>query len=160
MGHEGPPEGAVEPAAGPTAITRVRTAPLADRVRNGRTAIVNQIDQYDAGLAALCEDLERAVGTRVSVNCYVSYGTAEGFGAHWDGHDVIILQLAGSKFWELRGPDVLSPIDGYTPTHVNGDPVWSGVVRPAPRCTSRAAGATGSTASTSSRCTSPSACAG
>jgi hypothetical protein len=130
VGHEGPPQGTVESSANPAAITRVRPASLADRLRGGRTAIVNQIDQYDAALGELCEDLERAYGTRVAVNCYVSYGTAEGFGAHWDDHDVIVLQLLGSKYWELRGPDVLSPATGYTPPGTRGESVWSGVLRP------------------------------
>ncbi|MGH3831563.1 MAG: JmjC domain-containing protein [Pseudonocardiaceae bacterium] len=33
-----------------------------------------------------------------------------GFDLHWDDHDVIVVQLAGSKMWEVRGTSRPAPL--------------------------------------------------
>jgi hypothetical protein len=64
------------------------------------------------------------------VNVYVSFGDAPGFGLHWDDHDVLVVQLDGRKYWEVRRPLDVGPLKGITPGRQGGDAVWSGVMEP------------------------------
>lgn len=106
-------------------------AALVAELREGRTFIVHRIDQYDRGsLRALVEDLELVCDTAVGVNCYVSGTGAEGFGCHWDDHDVIVVQTVGRKLWEVFEPTHLSPLRGYVGDEATGRSVWSGVIEP------------------------------
>lgn len=129
-GHQDAPERVLlRPDA--ARFSRVRMPSLVTTLAEGWSAIVNAIDQYgDPVLAGLCTDLERIFGTRVQVNTYISHLGAEGFGAHWDDHDVIILQLHGRKYWEIHEPTHLSMLNAYTPSAVSGKVAWSGILEP------------------------------
>ncbi|MGH3623649.1 MAG: JmjC domain-containing protein, partial [Sciscionella sp.] len=67
----------------------------------------------------------------VQVNTYLTTSDAAGFSLHWDDHDVVIVQLAGEKPWEVRGPS--RPVPMYRDTEPNTEPsediVWSGTMR-------------------------------
>jgi hypothetical protein len=38
------------------------------------------------------------------VNLYATWGKVEGFNVHWDDHDVFVVQIAGSKRWQVFAP--------------------------------------------------------
>lgn len=132
----GPNERSVPPTVElPTDATVVRPtvlpAGLEAELRAGRTFIVHRIDQYDrATLRSFAEDLELVAGVPVGVNCYLSRNDAEGFGRHWDDHDVLVLQVEGRKLWEVHQPTHLSPVRGYVHDELAGPPTWSGVLEP------------------------------
>ena len=48
--------------------------------------------------------LTAEVGHPVQVNAYLTPSTAQGFSAHYDTHDVFVLQVAGSKHWMIHRP--------------------------------------------------------
>lgn len=54
--------------------------------------------------------LERRLHTGVQVNAYASWTSREGFGVHWDDHDVIVVQVSGVKRWRVYGPTRLAPL--------------------------------------------------
>jgi hypothetical protein len=64
----------------------------------------------------------------VQVNVYLTTSDAAGFDLHWDDHDVIVVQLAGEKNWEVRGSSRLTPM--FRDAVPNVDPpdhtLWSG----------------------------------
>lgn len=102
-----------------------------DALRAGETLIAHRIDQFDTGaLRSFCEDLEQQLGTTVGVNTYLSHRGADGFGAHWDDHAVLILQVHGRKLWEVFEPMHLSPLPHYVQRHEVGAVAWSGVLLP------------------------------
>ncbi len=114
-----------------TAVHRARVGVVSDLITKERTAILNQIDQLTPSLAGLARDFERVFETRVGINCYMSAAGAEGFGGHWDDHDVVILQLAGTKYWEILAPTALSALPGLIETGAVSDEVmWSGILEP------------------------------
>lgn len=114
-----------------TAVHRARVGVIADLITKEQTAILNQIDQLAPSLSGLANDFERVFETRVGINCYTSAAGAEGFGGHWDDHDVVILQLAGTKYWEILAPTTLSPQPGLIETSAVSDEVmWSGILEP------------------------------
>lgn len=66
----------------------------------------------------------------MQVNIYLTTGDAAGFDLHWDDHDVIIVQLAGEKTWEVRGlsrpvPMFRDAVPNYEPSE---EIVWAGVM--------------------------------
>jgi len=83
-----------------------------DAFYQGHTIIVNGIQQHLDSAETLTHDLGHDLGCRVHINMYVTPPNATGFTSHWDGHDVLILQLAGKKDWAFfeGGPD-LPPIN-------------------------------------------------
>ena len=78
----------------------------------------------------LCDDLATAFRSYVQVNCYLSYGDASGFGAHWDDHDVVVIQLAGRKHWEVHEPTELGALSAFTPPGATKRSIWSGLLTP------------------------------
>src|SRR5256714_9212274 len=104
------------------AVGRIRTA--------GGTAILATINMFDPTLEVACRALGWWSGELVSVNAYLAVGDTAGFSTHWDDHDVLCIQLAGQKSWEVRGPSRPHPM--YRDAEDNLDPpqevLWSGTM--------------------------------
>lgn len=67
----------------------------------GRTLVVNGLQRMWEPVSRLCRNLLTETGMRTQANLYVTPQKGTGFDCHWDGHDVIILQLEGAKRWRL-----------------------------------------------------------
>jgi ribosomal protein L16 Arg81 hydroxylase len=78
--------------------------------QSGGTLVVNHLDKICLPVAQLKRSLvDRFMGA-VSVNAYITPPSAIGFSAHYDRHDVFILQIAGSKAWTVgRAPEIQLP---------------------------------------------------
>ena len=48
-----------------------------------------------------------------SANGYFSYGMQRGLPVHWDSHDVMAVQLVGSKHWKIYEPRMLLPLKAH-----------------------------------------------
>ncbi len=60
-----------------------------------------------APIASLAHAIEVELNFATKVNAYITPPGSQGFVAHYDGHDVLILQIQGSKIWHLyEGADV------------------------------------------------------
>jgi hypothetical protein len=97
---------------------------------DGATLVVDYVDELFPDLRALADSLERGVCAAVSANLYACCRDEPGLGTHWDDHDVLILQLCGSKHWTVWGPSGPRPLLGerHHGKAPQGDPVWSGTV--------------------------------
>src|SRR3984893_18263621 len=81
------------------------------RVRNdfadGYTVVLDDVEQYVRAIASLAHAIEVELNFATKVNAYVTPPGSQGFLAHYDEHDVLILQIQGSKVWHLyNGADV------------------------------------------------------
>jgi ribosomal protein L16 Arg81 hydroxylase len=90
---------------------------LYSEYQNGATIIVNSAHRYWRTLSLLCNDLERCFHHPFQTNIYLTPRHSQGFAAHYDTHDVFILQIAGSKRWRIYEsaivlPDESQPYDG------------------------------------------------
>jgi len=56
--------------------------------------------------AALVTDL----GHPVQINAYITPAQSQGFSAHYDVHDVFVLQIAGTKRWIIHPPVLPAPL--------------------------------------------------
>jgi len=75
----------------------------------GATIIVNSAQRYWRPLSNLCRELERLLSVPVQSNIYLTPKGSQGFTAHYDPHDVFILQIAGKKHWRLYGSPIILP---------------------------------------------------
>ncbi|MFE9427022.1 JmjC domain-containing protein [Kitasatospora sp. NPDC006697] len=104
---------------------RIQPAELHARLAEGASMVLDSIEKIHPPIGTAAEALERLLGTLVQVNAYASWTEREGFGTHWDDHDVVVVQVHGSKRWKLYGPTRLDPTfrDVESPEEPQGDPV-------------------------------------
>jgi bifunctional lysine-specific demethylase and histidyl-hydroxylase NO66 len=89
-------------ADGSLDVVRVRSD-FAD----GYTIVLDDVEQFVRAIASLAHAIEVELNFATKVNAYVTPPESQGFVAHYDEHDVLILQIHGSKIWHLYdGADV------------------------------------------------------
>ena len=67
----------------------------------GATLVFNEAEKISLGIANICNHLSRQLGRHCSANLYTTPSNYMGFAHHKDTHDIIVMQLAGSKAWHL-----------------------------------------------------------
>ena len=72
-----------------------------DFLRRGATMVANDIDHLGPGLTAFADAMERALCGKVQGNLYLSSRRRQGFGAHFDTHDVYAVHVEGTKTWHI-----------------------------------------------------------
>src|SRR5262245_309489 len=82
-----------------------------DRYRRGATVRLRGVQRRWAPLQALCRSLEGALGVSALANLYWTPPGSQALPAHWDGHDVLVLQIAGRKRWRVYDAPVPLPTD-------------------------------------------------
>jgi lysine-specific demethylase/histidyl-hydroxylase NO66 len=74
---------------------------------DGYTIVLDDVEQYVRPIGSLSRAIEAELNFATKVNAYITPPESQGFVAHYDGHDVLILQIQGSKIWHLyEGADV------------------------------------------------------
>lgn len=102
------------------------------RLAEGASLVIDAVDQIHPPVRDSAVGLERFFRTPVQVNAYASWTAEEGFGTHWDDHDVVVLQLEGSKRWKIYGSTRQSPAwrDVEAPEAPTHDPILDVVLTP------------------------------
>ena len=121
-----PGAGRAASRGGPTLALPGLTAQL----RDGATLIVDGVHAAVGAVRRLAEDVEWHLREAVNVNAYAAWGRRQGFGPHWDDHDVLVLQVAGGKAWRVFADNRPHPVKGdggrYSPPE---EPAWTGTLR-------------------------------
>ncbi len=81
-------------------------AALAD----GATLVLQALHTYWVPLGRFCADLHAVLGHPTQANAYLTPAAERGLGLHYDTHDVVVLQTAGHKRWEIFAPRFESPL--------------------------------------------------
>ncbi|MBP2560099.1 ribosomal protein L16 Arg81 hydroxylase [Neorhizobium galegae] len=81
---------------------------------DGSTVILDALHKHVPSLQNLCSRLEGALIARVQANCYLTPANSQGFKAHYDTHDVLILQVEGSKMWRVGEEAFAKPLLAHT----------------------------------------------
>lgn len=76
----------------------------------GYSLIINGIDRLWEPVERFAVGLQSELHHPVDVNLYVTPPGERAFSHHWDIMDVFILQVAGRKAWQVRGPAVDRPL--------------------------------------------------
>jgi JmjC domain len=100
-----PSEGYTEKISGRAgSYRRLIPEKLLGTLRDGGTLILDHIDQAITAIRDLAFALEAELRASVFVNAFASWSPVPGFNAHWDDHDVFVVQLEGSKHWKVYEP--------------------------------------------------------
>jgi ribosomal protein L16 Arg81 hydroxylase len=83
------------------------------RLAGGATLVMNNLETHLASARQLAGEVQRFAGFPTRSNAYVSFGGSGSFGAHWDTHDVVVLQLVGRKRWQVSPPTFPLPLPGH-----------------------------------------------
>jgi hypothetical protein len=74
---------------------------------DGYTIVVDGVERYVRPIALLCQSIEVELNFPTQINAYISPPGSQGLVPHYDDHDVLILQVQGSKIWHLyNGADI------------------------------------------------------
>jgi lysine-specific demethylase/histidyl-hydroxylase NO66 len=74
---------------------------------DGYTIVLENVQRFARAIAALSHFIEVELNFATQVNAYFTPPESQGFAAHSDDHDALIVQLQGSKIWHIyEGADV------------------------------------------------------
>lgn len=80
-------------------------------VADGATLVLQALHRTWPPLVDLGRRLAGELGHPVQINAYITPPDNQGFAAHYDVHDVFVLQVAGRKRWTIHAPVVPAPLD-------------------------------------------------
>jgi lysine-specific demethylase/histidyl-hydroxylase NO66 len=110
---------------GATLTDRAFTAPggvgagIADQVSDdklvrlfadGSTLVLQALHRVWPPILEFCQRLAAELGHPIQANAYVTPPQNQGFSAHYDVHDVFVLQTEGEKRWLIHPPVLESPL--------------------------------------------------
>jgi hypothetical protein len=76
---------------------------------DGHTVVLQGLHRLWPPLIDFAGALTTDLGHPVQVNAYVTPASSQGFSAHYDVHDVFVLQVAGEKRWRIHQPVLDAP---------------------------------------------------
>ena len=76
----------------------------------GNTVVLQGLHRFWPPLIHFAGDLAADLGHPVQINAYITPRQSRGFSAHYDVHDVFVLQIAGTKRWILHDPVYEDPL--------------------------------------------------
>lgn len=109
-GKEVPTRGVTEPGDVPAEPSFVDTDHLRREVAAGNTLILRSLHRYHPPIRRFAHQLATELGCPVRVNAFITPPQSTGVDLHYDIQDVFVLQIAGSKLWQLRTPPIPAPL--------------------------------------------------
>jgi bifunctional lysine-specific demethylase and histidyl-hydroxylase NO66 len=77
---------------------------------DGSTLVLQALHRLWPPILEFCQRLAAELGHPVQANAYVTPPQNQGFSAHYDVHDVFVLQIEGEKRWRIHRPILESPL--------------------------------------------------
>ena len=77
---------------------------------DGSTVVLQGLHRLWPPLIEFADSLAADLGHPTQVNAYVTPPSSRGFSAHYDVHDVFVLQVAGEKRWRIHEPVLRDPL--------------------------------------------------
>lgn len=83
------------------------------RIRNdfaeGYTIVLDGVERHVRTVASLARSIEVELNFPTQVNAYITPPASQGLAPHYDDHDVLVLQISGSKIWHVYDGDDVAP---------------------------------------------------
>ena len=90
---------------------RIDVAKLDEYLAAGFSIVIVHLDEHIPALAAVCGEIRERMSEGAYVGAVVTSGTGTGaFRMHYDFEDLVILQIEGTKRWQIFGPPVAHPV--------------------------------------------------
>jgi lysine-specific demethylase/histidyl-hydroxylase NO66 len=77
---------------------------------DGSTLVLQALHRVWPPILEFCQQLTAELGHPVQANAYVTPPQNQGFSAHYDVHDVFVIQVEGEKRWRIHRPVLESPL--------------------------------------------------
>jgi Cupin superfamily protein len=90
---------------------RLKTSAFHDLLTQGVSIVVDGVHRSIPQISQLAAAVEREMGIKTQVNAYLSFSKGGAFKPHWDIHDVLAVQVHGSKRWRLWKAVVPHPVE-------------------------------------------------
>ena len=92
----------------------------------GATVSLTGAHRWHVPIGQLCLELSDTLGHPAQANVYLTPSRRRGLRLHYDTHDVVVLQVSGTKTWEVYEPVVESPlpIQPWSARPEAADPGW------------------------------------
>lgn len=84
------------------------------QLAGGATLVLQALHRTWPPLIEFGTELAAELGHPVQINAYITPPQNQGFAAHYDTHDVFVLQVAGSKQWTIHPPVLPDPLPSQT----------------------------------------------
>ncbi len=84
-------------------------AKLMQMFNGGAMMLFSHLNRFHSPLAEMLSACEAEIHVPMRSNVYLSPPGSRGFDLHWDTHDVIVLQISGTKRWHLYDSPVELP---------------------------------------------------
>lgn len=95
---------------GATVADQVSDDKLVRLFADGSTLVLQALHRVWPPIIEFCQRLATELGHPVQANAYVTPPQNQGFSNHYDVHDVFVLQLEGSKRWQIHSPVLEAPL--------------------------------------------------
>ena len=82
-----------------------------DLLAQGASLVIKQIQLTVPRIQWLATSIERQLGCVVGVNAYCSFSSGGAFKPHWDRHDVLVVQIHGTKTWRIWDSTFRNPVE-------------------------------------------------
>ena len=89
---------------------QVASDQVLDRFADGSTIVLQGLHRLWPPIIEFTRALVDDLGHPVQVNAYVTPPSSQGFDAHYDTHDVFVLQVSGEKHWRIHRPVHVDPL--------------------------------------------------
>jgi hypothetical protein len=89
----------------------VDTQRVGQLLKEGCQLVVAGLEKIDPRFDVACRALQWLTGAKVYATAFLTTGDAGGFDLHVDTSDSIIIQVAGTKSWQVRGESLRAPLN-------------------------------------------------
>ncbi|SDI94617.1 Cupin superfamily protein [Frankineae bacterium MT45] len=96
--------------AGATAPDQVADDRVLEQLAGGSTLVLQALHRTWPPLVEFGSSLAAELGHPVQINAYITPPQNQGFAAHYDVHDVFVLQISGRKQWRIHEPVLVDPL--------------------------------------------------
>lgn len=107
--------------AGADIADQVADDRVLDLLADGNTLVLQGLHRIWPALVDFAAALRTDLGHPVQINSYLTPRAAQGFAHHYDVHDVFVLQVVGTKHWQIHAPVHPDPLRSQPWTDRRGE---------------------------------------
>ncbi len=96
---------------------------IREQFADGATLVLQSLHRVHPPLVRFCRRLAVDLGHRTQCNAYVTPPGSQGFAAHYDTHDVFVLQVEGHKRWNVHAPVLTLPLKSQPSRLMTDEPL-------------------------------------
>jgi ribosomal protein L16 Arg81 hydroxylase len=116
------------PSAG--GIPRLNSGKLAACLSAGATLVLDCVEELAPRVRQLASSVREALHASAHVNLYAGWHSQKGLDLHFDCQEIMVLQVAGRKRWQVYRPTRVNPLpdDEEAPPKPTAPPIWDGML--------------------------------